>query len=325
MNALTQFLESFLGPADHGKGSNRKFSCPFEGCAGKNSKLSGEKKLEVDVETVEEDGRMINYYHCWSCNSKGKSIFSLLKALNAPDHLFTELKEIVKYTEVRKPNSEGPSTVFNGRLPREFQSLAGKIPKADLKLRHAKAYVKKRGITEDDILKYNMGYCDTGYYGGRIIIPSYDAAGKLNFIIARTIYEDIKPKYQNPPDCSRDIIPFELFVNWEEPVILAEGGFDILSIKRNAIPLLDKVIQPELMKKLLSSKCKKVYLAIDSDAMKQVVKYAELLINEGKQVFIVDFDGYKDANQMGFELFTKQIQKATRLTIGKLMKMKLGL
>lgn len=324
MDALTQFLESILGQSLKGSKTNQKFVCALPGCDGRPSKLAGERKLEVDVETTIEDGKPVNYWHCWSCNGRGKSVYTLLKAINAPEYCYTQLNDIIKYTD-RNPNGhKGDKVHFNNSLPKEYKSLAGRLPRNELKLRQAKAYLKNdRGITEDDILKYSIGYCEDGEYNGRVIIPSYDAAGKVNFFIARTIFDEVKPKYKNPP-FSRDIIPFDMFINWEEPIILAEGGFDIISIKRNVIPLLDKVMQPELMKKILDSKCKKVYLALDTDAIKQLLQYAELLLNEGKQVYTVDFKGYKDANEMGFEAFTKSIQKAEKLSLSKLMKLKIN-
>lgn len=322
MDALTQFLESILGQSLKGSKGNQKFVCHLPGCDNRPSKLAGERKLEVDVEGTVEEGKPKNFWHCWSCGGKGQSIYTLLKALNAPEYTFTELASILKYTD-HSPKHDKGKTHFMGTLPKEYKPLAGKLPKEQLKLRHAKAYLKGRGITEDDILKYSIGYCEEGEYSGRIIIPSYDAAGKVNFFIARTIFDEVKPKYKNPP-FSRDIIPFDMFINWEEPIILAEGGFDIISIKRNVIPLLDKVMQPELMKKILDSKCKKVYLALDTDAIKQLLQYAELLLNEGKQVYTVDFKGYKDANEMGFEAFTKSIQKAEKLSLSKLMKLKIN-
>lgn len=327
MNEIGQFLDSVLGKSQKGSGTNRKYVCVLPGCVGKSSNLRGEFKLEVDTETTAGRGtKPENSYHCWVCNGKGKSIYSLLKAIEAPQHLFDQLNEIIKYTEV-KGATNSTRVAFNGILPKEYKSLAGKLPKNELKMRHAKAYIKSRGYTENDILKYSIGFCEDGVYGGRVVIPSYDATGHINFIIARTIHKDVKPKYQNP-ECSRDIIPFDLFVNWNEPIVLCEGGFDLMSIKRNVIPLLDKEMQPELMKKILGSNCKKVYLAIDPDAIKQIIKYAEILMNEGKQVFMVDFSEYDsdekvDPSEMGFENFTKLIQKATRLTPSKLMKMKI--
>ena len=41
----------------------------------------------------------------------------------------------------------------------------------------------------DDILKHNIGYCDEGKYSNRIIIPSYDSDGQLNFFVGRDFYK----------------------------------------------------------------------------------------------------------------------------------------
>jgi hypothetical protein len=64
--------------------------------------------------------------------------------------------------------------------------------------------------------------------------------------------------------------------------------FDALAIKRNAIPLLGKHIQKELMKKIVTSQVQKIYIALDKDAQKDAVKFCEQLMNEGKEVYLVD-------------------------------------
>ena len=73
-------------------------------------------------------------------------------------------------------------------------------------------YIKNRGITNKDIIKYNIGYCEDGEYRNRIIIPSYDSNGNLNYFVGRDFY-DSKLKYKNPK-VSKDIIGFDLFINW---------------------------------------------------------------------------------------------------------------
>ena len=69
-------------------------------------------------------------------------------------------------------------------------------------LKHAYSYLKRRNITTQDILKYNIGYCDYGRYSNMIIIPSYDNNGKLNYFTARSFEKDPYIKYRNP-DASR--------------------------------------------------------------------------------------------------------------------------
>jgi len=156
-----------------------------------------------------------------------------------------------------------------------------------------------------------------------IIIPSYDENGGLNFFTGRSFEKDPYRKYRNP-EASRDIVPFELFINWKLPLVLCEGPFDAIAIKRNAIPLLGNNIQSKLMKKIVTSTIQKIYIALDTDAMKKALKFAEDFINQGKEVYLVELQG-KDPSEMGFNNFTKLIQNTTPLTEYDLMEKKLQL
>jgi DNA primase len=115
-----------------------------------------------------------------------------------------------------------------------------------------------------------------------------------------------------------------LFINWDLPIILCEGPFDAMAIKRNAVPLFGKNIQSSLMKKLVESKVQKIYIALDNDAVKQALKFCEQLLDVGKEVYLVELQG-KDPSEMGFEHFTKLIQNTTPLTQYKLMEKKLSI
>ena len=105
---------------------------------------------------------------------------------------------------------------------------------------------------------------------------------------------------------------------------MCEGPFDALAIKRNAIPLLGKHIQESLMKKIVTSTVKQIYIALDNDAMKDALRFAELLLNEGKEVYLVDLKD-KDPSEMGFTKFTSLIQTTQPLTQYNLMAKKLQL
>ena len=54
-----------------------------------------------------------------------------------------------------------------------------------------------------------------------------------------------------------------------------KGPFDAIAIKRNAIPLLGKNIQTNLMKKIVTSLVDKIYIALDRDAIKQALRFCE--------------------------------------------------
>jgi len=156
-----------------------------------------------------------------------------------------------------------------------------------------------------------------------IIIPSYSHEGSLNYFVARNYNPHSPVKYKNPP-MSKDTVPFELFINWSSPLILVEGMFDALAIKRNAIPLLGKHIQRELMKKIVTSQVQKIYIALDKDAQNDAVKFCEQLMNEGKEVYLVDLED-KDPSEMGFKAITNLIQKTLPLSQYDLMAKKLQL
>ena len=156
-----------------------------------------------------------------------------------------------------------------------------------------------------------------------IIIPSYDKDGTLNYFSARSFDKNSSRKYKNP-QTSRDIIPFEFYINWNSPLILCEGVFDALAIKRNVIPLLGKNISKELMKKIVMSSIQKIYIALDKDAIKEALGFCENLLNQGKKVYLVELQD-KDPGEMGFANFTNLIQQTPKLTFSKLFEKKLQL
>jgi DNA primase len=305
--ALVSTLNSVLGVGKSTSKGNYAYHCPF--CN------HHKPKLEINLN---ETSNGENKWHCWVCDKRGKSIIKLLQLIGAPKDKILEAKTITKYTSGKIEIKEVDKKV---ELPEEFISLS--LPDTNIEYKHAINYLKRRQITLDDILKYNIGYCINGKYSNCIIIPSYDKDGNLNYFTARNFDKNSSIKYKNP-DVSRDIIPFELFINWNLPIIICEGPFDALAIKRNVIPLLGKNIQKSLKKKLVKSEVRKIYIALDKDAIKQALSFCEELINEGKEVYLVEMAD-KDPSDMGFENFTNLIQTVQPLTFSDLFEKKLEL
>jgi DNA primase len=303
---LVNLVNGVLGTGKRTARGNQAYTCPF--CH------HHKPKLEVNFT---ENSEGVNQWACWACSKKGKSIKSLFKQVQVDASYFQELSKLVKNVSL---NDIGEIKQIILELPKEYKSFTNN---KDIIARHAFTYLKKRDITKQDILKYNIGYCNSGQYAKMIVIPSYDANGKLNYFTARSFEKDPYTKYRNP-ETSRDIIPFELFVNWDLPIILCEGPFDAMAIKRNAIPLFGKNIQPSLMKKLVESKVQKIYIALDNDAIKQALRFCEQLLDVGKEIYLVELQG-KDPSELGFENFTKLIQTVTPLTQYKLMEKKLSI
>ena len=304
---LVTLVNSVLGSGKATARNNYAYHCPF--CH------HHKPKMEVNL-TENREGK--NPWHCWACDVRGTTIYSLFKQLKADVNKFTELKSLVKTS---KSISE-TQVVSSVSLPDEYIDL-NNVDTSDIMARHALAYLKNRHISKYDIIKYNIGYCKEGLYKNMIIIPTYDVDGRLNYFTARSFEKEPYVKYRNP-SASRDIIPNEHLINWNIPIILCEGLFDAIAIKRNAIPLLGKNIQSSLMKKIVTSLVDKIYIALDRDAIKQALRFCEMLLAEGKEVYLVDLQD-KDPSEMGFENFTKLIQNTVPLTYYDLMEQKLAL
>jgi DNA primase len=303
-NILLGFIENVLGKSHKRARENYAFNCP---------KCNHHKpKLEVNLHT-DENGQ--NPFECWVCGFKGRTIKSLLKQLQVPAE---QAYEILKY--VRKGDEIGYAPTSTVELPKEFQSLY-EATTTSIIANKVRSYLYKRGFTDRDFLKYNIGYCTSGQYTGRIIVPSYGENNQINFFVART-FEDAYHKYRNP-ECSKDIIGFENLINWSQPIILVEGVFDAIAVKRNAVPILGKSLSKALIKKIVSSTVEDIYIALDRDALKKALQYVEQFLNMGKKVYLVDMQD-KDPSEMGFINFTHHVQQAEEMDLGKLLRYKLS-
>ena len=307
---LLNLLESILGKSKPTSKGNHSFHCPF--CN------HHKPKLEINLQTNEKKE---NPWHCWVCNTKGKTIKTLFKALKISGSKSEQLDTIIipgKREEV----------VYNQvQLPNEFISFSN-LPQLnkvqEILVRQALHFLKKRGLTKEQIQKYNIGCCLEGEYEHRIIIPSYDENGRLNYFMARSFDADANRKYKNPSVQNKDIIGLEYFINWEAPIVLVEGIFDALTIQRNVIPLFGKTLSEALMKKLVLSDTEKVYVALDKDAQREALQHCQTLMSFGKEVYLVEMNG-KDANEIGFENFLNIIENTYPLTFEKIMGIKLKL
>jgi len=307
--ALLFLTESVLGKGQSTSKGNYAFKCPF--CS------HHKNKMEVNLRTT---AKRENFWHCWICGAKGKTLLSLFKKIKVPTNKIAELNILVVPENVK--NIE----ISTLHLPKEFISLINSIEDrvAQIEAKHALKFLKQRGLKQDDILKYNIGFCKDGKYGGRVIIPSYDEDRKLNYFIARDYKGETPQKYKNPPVAAKDVIGFELYINWDAPIILVEGMFDALTIKRNVIPLFGKAIHSRLLQKLVKSSVDRIYIALDNDARRDALKQAEMLMSYGKEVYMVEMEG-KDANEIGFENFLNTIEQTKPLNFQSLLEKKLQL
>jgi len=257
------------------------------------------KKLSVNVEK--------NVFKCWICDYSGTSISPLIKRY-APSHypdwrsLSGEI-DLSKYENIFEEQiEEQPQTID---LPENFQTLTGRKTRIKEK---ALQYLYSRGFTDKDILAWKIGFCDYGEYQNRIIIPSFNTSGNVDFFIARSYLGDWM-KYKNPK-VSKDIIFNDLNINWSRDIVLVEGAFDAMKCT-NAIPLLGSTLREN--SKLFQKICEKkpdVYLALDEDAKGKEFGIAKKLREYGIKVMSIDVTGYSDIGEMPREVVQQRKQNA---------------
>ena len=304
-NIVVSTLSNTLGSYLTLKGNELAFYCPF--CN------HHKQKLQVNTETQK--------WHCWTCNSGGKKLTSLLRKLDVDRKTISIIREIYGDSNWTPQQEDADTKVFIS-LPKEFISLSEEPKGFNPEYKNAIYYLTQRGITMKDIIKYNIGYCKEGLYSQRVIIPSYNSDGSLNYFVSRSYYPENKMKYKNPP-ISKNIICFESQVNWKEPIILCEGVFDAITIKRNAIPLLGKFPSKQLVEKIFMSGVNNIIISLDNDAMSEALKAAEYFRKNGINVRMMYLKD-KDAADMGYENFYEELKKTKEFNSEELLLMKIN-
>ena len=299
---LLSFLDNILGTHSPQHRSEYVWSCPF--CS------HHKPKLAVNLSSGQ--------WHCWVCQTKGRSLFSLLKRMDVPKTRISELAKLLnqewKFTKPEK------TTEISLTLPSEYRPL-WKVGSRDLEGRYALAYLNRRGITMVEVMKYQLGYCVTGEYFGRIIIPSYDAGGKLNFFVGRSYDLESTFPYKNPP-VSKNIVGFESLISWAFELFICEGPLDAMTIKRNAVPLFGKTMSPRLRDAIILNRPPAVYFALDSDALHSSANMAEDIRKQDINTFVVKLNG-KDPSDIGFQQFWIAVDQAKEFTFSELVRLKL--
>jgi len=272
------------------------------------------KKLEVNIKTQR--------WHCWTCNAAGMTIRSLFKKLRADPSLFTELYKIIENGTYKKREPE--DITENISLPKEFIPMWKSTNSMEYGI--AMSYLRSRGITKNDILRYNIGYAEQGEYRKRVIIPSYDKEGNVNFFAARSYYDSNSYKYMLPP-WSKNIIGFELLINWREAVTLTEGTFDAVSIRRNAIPLFGTIMSDKLKQSIIENGIMRVNVVLDNDALKNAIRicdFIEKLKVQEIDVHLIKLTD-KDPSLLGFEKINDIINNSKPVEFGDLIRLKMNL
>ena len=259
-DALIELLEDVLG--DHGLHyPNRgqiSFNCPI--CDDERNKYN----LEVNY--------FNNVYKCWSCSDSEGTHGSLGKLFDKYGNKKSKkLYNILKPETVQVKEKKLPKL----RLPDGYKKFSEVSPVYPVR-RQAMNYLKNRGITDEMVEKYQIGFCDTGDHNGRIIIPSYNKKNELNYYISRSWDPNSRYKYKNPIAPKDEIIFWENIIDWDKDIYLVEGVFDGLFLP-NSIPMLGKHMSQVLFETIYNNAKGEIVICLDADAWSNASKlYHEL-------------------------------------------------
>lgn len=239
-------------------------NCPR--CQERDGLSHPDGKFNLEINTAK---RM---FRCWKCDEPkfSGSLGRLVKIFGSQSDydIYKSYAGIFNdYT-----HSEDEKLYVQVKLPDEFIPFS-QMDGSDLE--HFEAYnylVTERKISRDIILKYRLGFCTTGRYAKRIIVPSYDMNSEINYFVGRTYDpKEKKMKYLNPYADKDKIIFNEGFINWDSTIYLVEGAFEMLTFPVNCIPMLGKTLSFTLFMKLKEYKPEVVVL-LDPDAFKNSIK-----------------------------------------------------
>ncbi len=261
------------------------------------------KKLSVNIEK--------NVFKCWICDYRGSDLSPLVvgSKLKAEWRALTNTVDLSRFEDIFSETTNVEQKQFL-ELPEHFVSLSEKnLSSTGLK---AKKYLLDREISEQEILLYKVGFCFHGKYKNRVVIPSFDDKGDLNYFIARS-FDSNKFKYMNPP-ASKDVVFNELYIDWDIPVVLVEGFFDSLKYE-NSIPILGSTLsrKSKLFTKIVQN-CKKVYICLDKDARIKEFKIIKNLLDFGIEVCKIELDEYFDLGEVPDNVLRELKKRASIIT-----------
>lgn len=276
-------------------GDDIAVSCPVCGVAQK-------KKFSISLNSWN--------FHCWTCNEKGRTLVPILRKLNKKDALDEYRTRFLNQVSRDEKYENETEPVFE--YPQGFIPIVELLDSKNPNIRSCISYLKNRGLTESDFFKFRIGLTPDGKDPRRVFFISLDSSGDENYFISRSIDDKLRQRYVNSPLDKTKIVFNEPEVDWDSPIFLVEGVFDQIRLKKNSACLLGSSLAREslLFRRLVENQCE-VIVALDGDAQEKAKKIANLLIEYGCDVKMLQMRGDKDLGSMTPEQIEDALKKVT--------------
>lgn len=316
---VIQFIEKIFGPAKLSNGGlNVSVVCPNRNCP---SVSRNKKKLVIRTDNF--------LVHCWVCGIKSKNLYNILRkyipgATTEFRETFLGSKEINLIDDIEE------NYVEELRLPKGFILLAEVMNDSSTEIKQAIWYLKhRRKILDRDFWYFKYGITlEDERYKNRIIIPSFDEEGDLNFFTTRSIRDKISLKSVHCNQAKRTGMAFnEINVDWSEELTIVEGPFDLVRCNDNATCMLGSDLDENhyLFQKIVENHTP-VVLAYDDDAIVKMYNTANLLSQYNVPVRIFDLpQGVHDVGEMKKEQFISLLPYAKMFNADDYLKYRIAL
>ncbi len=228
-------------------------------------------------------------YHCWVCGTKGTNVKRLI-AKYRPDL-------VDKIEKVRFKKDEQQEEEESILAPPAGSQLLGACKLSDPDVKSTRRYLQNRGLTKGDILRWRILVCPSGEFRRKVIIPSFDIEGNMNYYVSRTIDNHNKIKYRNAKISKEKIIFNEIDLRWDREMNLVEGVFDAIKCPENTVPILGSSLSKRSrLYQMIAKNQTPCIVSLDPDLKAKAFKVAQLLHSAGCDVKIVFAD---EGNDLG--------------------------
>ena len=254
VDVLVELLTEFLG--DYKQHYESKFqvafNCPV--CSEEKGLDDGDGKGNLEINYSK------HVYKCWACSETHGTHGPLGKlfdqyATKSQKKVYNLIKpEELKQEDIKRPKLRLPEgyTTFQDSNPRFIPHM------------EAYRYLQSRGITDEMIERFKIGYTVSGDFAYRIIVPSFNKEGVLNYFVARSFVPK-KMKYKNPSVPKDEIIFGENNIDWDKDVYLCEGVFDSFFLP-NSIVMLGKKMSELMFSTIYNKANRNIIICLDEDA-----------------------------------------------------------
>jgi DNA primase len=305
-----KFLRRVFGSSEIDRQQkNAIFTCPSCGIGTKK------KKFYINLDTWQ--------CHCWSCGLKGKTILPILRKYGSQ----SDIDQFLKYTGSKEKivSNTVEEVEEEVKLPEGFILLSDHLRSIDPDTKACLRYLSSRGLGVKDLWRYRLGTVKSGRLKRRIVVPSFDAFGDLNFFVTRAIDSSVRRKYINSTNNKKLIVFNEIDIDWSKELVLTEGPFDMMKAGENATCILGSSLRDDylLFQKIVSNKAS-VLLALDSDMKEKEHKMAADLSSYGCQVRTMNLEKFSDVGEMTCEQFSQLRKKSTPWDPSQRLKVKIG-